>query len=97
MPCFVAENPRGCIVGYATCTPELSTWDPVEYLHLDCLFLCEGQRGLGLGQLLLDVVRAEAAASMFEEVQLHTPAWNVDAIRFYDRTGAGATDKRRYT
>ena len=94
--CFVAEDPAGCVIGYATCTPELSTWDGLEYLHLDCLFLREGQRGLGLGRLLLDVVRAEAVVSGLAEVQWHTPVWNVDAIRFYDRTGARSSDKRRY-
>ena len=95
--CFVAENPPNNIVGCATCTPELSTWDGMEYLHLDCLFLLEAERGLGLGRLLLDVVRADAAGSGLAEVQWHTPTWNVDAIRFYNRTGARSNDKRRYT
>ena len=95
--CLVAEGSDSHIVGYATCSPELSTWDGAEYLHLDCLFLREGARGLGLGRLLLDAVRGEAVTRGFADVQWQTPAWNVDAIRFYDRTGARSADKHRYT
>jgi GNAT superfamily N-acetyltransferase len=52
--CLVAELPDGSLVGYATCSPELSTWEGREYLHMDCLFLLPGHRGLGLGVLLMD-------------------------------------------
>jgi ribosomal protein S18 acetylase RimI-like enzyme len=95
--CFVAEGTDDRINGYATCAPEMSTWTGTEYLHLDCLFLREGTRGLGLGRLLLDAVRKQAVSRGLAEVQWQTPAWNVDAIRFYDRTGARSADKRRYT
>ncbi|WP_324609629.1 hypothetical protein [Streptomyces sp. WM6386] len=37
----------GAVVGYATCSAEVSTWDGSEYLHMDCLFLRHGHRGLG--------------------------------------------------
>lgn len=32
--CFVAELEEGEIIGYASCAPELSTWDGAEYLHV---------------------------------------------------------------
>ncbi|MEV3989187.1 GNAT family N-acetyltransferase [Streptomyces sp. NPDC049837] len=96
--CLVAERPGdGRLVGYATCAPELSTWDGREYLHLDCLFLEVGQRGLGAGPKLMDAVVAEARALGLPEVQWQTPAWNEGAIRFYDRLGAHAKEKVRYT
>jgi GNAT superfamily N-acetyltransferase len=95
--CLVAELPGGEIVGYATCAPEVSTWDACEYLHLDCLFLVPGHRGLGVGGLLMDAVLAEARALGLTEIQWNTPAWNEGAIRFYDRLGARAKEKLRYS
>lgn len=95
--CLVAELPGGEIVGYATCAPEVSTWDGAEYLHMDCLFLRDGHRGLGLGPLLTDAVAAQARALGLTEVQWQTPAWNEGAIRFYERIGADAKEKVRYT
>ncbi|MET7732259.1 GNAT family N-acetyltransferase [Streptomyces sp. NPDC005402] len=95
--CLLAELPDGEPVGYATCSPELSTWEGREYLHMDCLFLLPGHRGLGLGMLLMDAVTAEARALGLDEVQWQTPAWNDGAIRFYDRMGARARQKVRYS
>ncbi|MFF4659221.1 GNAT family N-acetyltransferase [Streptomyces sp. NPDC001381] len=95
--CLVAELPGGEIAGYATCAPELSTWDGGEYLHLDCLFLAPGHRGLGLGARLMDAVFEQARALGLPEVQWQTPAWNEGAIRFYDRLGARGQDKRRFS
>ncbi|MEU2288376.1 GNAT family N-acetyltransferase [Streptomyces sp. NPDC013178] len=95
--CLVAETPDGEVVGYASCAPELSTWDGCEYLHMDCLFLTPGHRGHGLGALLMDAVTAEARALGLTEVQWQTPVWNEGAIRFYDRLGAHAKEKVRFT
>ncbi|MEV8317495.1 GNAT family N-acetyltransferase [Streptomyces sp. NPDC059900] len=95
--CLVAELPGGEVVGYATCAPEISTWDGTEYLHMDCLFLRDGHRGLGLGERLTDAVAAQARALGLPEVQWQTPAWNEGAIRFYDRIGAEAREKVRFT
>ncbi|WAZ26108.1 GNAT family N-acetyltransferase [Streptomyces cinnabarinus] len=96
MSCFVAELDGGGLIGYASCAPEVSTWDGDEYLHMDCLFLRDGHRGLGLGPRLMDAVVAEARARGLALVQWQTPPWNTDAIRFYDRLGARAKEKRRY-
>jgi GNAT superfamily N-acetyltransferase len=95
--CFVAELADGELVGYASCAPEVSTWDGVEYLHMDCLFLRDGHRGLGIGPLLMEAVLGEARALGLSQVQWQTPPWNEDAIRFYDRLGARAKEKRRYS
>ncbi|HZF92271.1 GNAT family N-acetyltransferase [Streptomyces sp.] len=95
--CLVAEAPGGEVVGYATCVAELSTWDGREYLHLDCLFLVPAHRGQGLGALLMDAVTAEARALGLAEVQWQTPGWNEGAVRFYERLGARAQEKVRFT
>ncbi|MGW1723626.1 N-acetyltransferase family protein [Streptomyces sp. NPDC002306] len=95
--CLVAELPGGEVVGYATCSPVLSTWDGREYLHMDCLFLAPSSRGLGFGALLMDAVVAEGRRRGMSEVQWQTPAWNEGAIRFYDRLGGRAMEKVRYS
>ncbi|MGW2050055.1 N-acetyltransferase family protein [Streptomyces sp. NPDC001858] len=95
--CLVAELPDGELVGYATCAPELSTWEGREYLHMDCLFLAPGHRGLGLGPLMMDAVADRARSLGLAEVQWQTPVWNDGAIRFYARNGALGTDKRRFS
>ncbi|MFK8907449.1 GNAT family N-acetyltransferase [Streptomyces sp. YS-3] len=95
--CFVAEIPGGEVVGYASCAPEFSTWQASEYLHMDCLFLRDGHRGLGLGALLVEAVAAEARALGMPQVQWQTPVWNEGARRFYDRMGATGREKLRYS
>lgn len=95
--CLVAEVPDGRLVGYATCAPELSTWDGAEYLHMDCLFLSPTERGLGLGPLFMEALRAEARSLGLTEIQWQTPTWNEGAIRFYDRLGATSKEKLRYS
>ncbi|MFE1923866.1 GNAT family N-acetyltransferase [Streptomyces asoensis] len=94
--CLVAELSDGEVVGYATCSPELSTWECREYLLMDCLYLAPGNRGRGLGAQLVEAVTAQARSLGMAEVQWQTPAWNEGAIRFYARLGALGTDKRRF-
>jgi GNAT superfamily N-acetyltransferase len=94
--CFVAELNDGEIIGYASCAPEVSTWDGAEYLHMDCLFLRDGHRGLKVGPLLVEAVVAEARALGIGQVQWQTPTWNVDAIRFYDRLRAHGKERMRF-
>ncbi|WP_327718212.1 GNAT family N-acetyltransferase [Streptomyces sp. NBC_00490] len=93
--CLVAEW-GGTVVGYATCSTEVSTWDGTEYLYMDCLFLRDGHRGLGIGESLMAAVRDEARALGLGQVQWQTPAWNEGAIRFYDRIGAVSKEKLRF-
>ncbi|WP_441247435.1 N-acetyltransferase family protein [Kitasatospora sp. McL0602] len=95
--CLVAELPGGEVVGYATAAPELSTWEGREYLHMDCLFLRDGTRGLGLGAQLVAAVAAEARVLGLAEVQWQTPEWNEGAVRFYGRLGAVAKAKLRFS
>ncbi|MFI2185433.1 GNAT family N-acetyltransferase [Streptomyces sioyaensis] len=95
--CLVAELADGQLAGYASCSPEVSTWEGREYLHMDCLYLRAEHRGLGLGPLIMEAVAAEARSLGLNEVQWQTPVWNEGAIRFYDRLGTHAKEKLRYT
>ncbi len=93
---WVAEI-DGRLVGYASGALEFSTWEAREFLHLDCLYLDAAARGHGLGSALLSVICAEARSRGLGTVQWWTPAWNADAIRFYERQGARAVARSRFT
>lgn len=95
--CFVGASNAGDVVGYATATVQLSSWQASEFLHLDCLFLREHARGHGLGPLLMAAVTGEAAARGLATIEWQTPGWNEGAIRFYDRFGSTRAAKQRYT
>lgn len=87
----------GALHGYATATIDFSTWTAARYLHMDCLFVRANARGQGLGQRLLDAVKDAAIVNGIENLQWQTPLWNIGAQRFYERCGARAAAKQRYT
>lgn len=86
----------GALIGYATATAEFSTWRAAEYLHLDCLYVRDGQRGAGVGAALLGAVMQFAREHGYPQVQWQTPQWNGDAARFYRRQGATDQAKLRF-
>lgn len=94
--CFVAEI-DGRVEGYATCALEFSTWRGGDHLHLDCLFVEAGRRGHGVGRRLVDAVARHAAELGIVHLEWQTPAWNADAVRFYERLGATASGKLRFS
>ncbi|MFC5435846.1 GNAT family N-acetyltransferase [Rhodanobacter umsongensis] len=87
---------RGQLVGYATASAEFSTWQAGEFLHMDCLFVCVGWRGNGIGAALMEALVDFARCENFMEIQWQTPDWNVDAARFYRWLGAEEKRKRRF-
>jgi GNAT superfamily N-acetyltransferase len=93
---WVAEV-DGEVVGYASGAVEFSTWTAREFLHLDCLYLDERSRGTRLGSDLLSAVRDAAQVRGLGSVQWWTPAWNTDAVGFYERRGARSEERLRFT
>ena len=93
---LVADDGRE-VLGYATAELHLSTWDASEYLHLDCLFVRDDARSLGIGAMLLNRVQTLARDLGATEVQWQTPEWNDGAVRFYDRAGGIRRAKYRYS
>lgn len=87
----------GELIGYASATVDFSTWTGQPFLYLDCLFVQDRCRGLGVGARLLAAVRAHAAERNLAEIQWQTPDWNKDAIRFYRREGASFLPKARFS
>lgn len=93
---WIAESGTD-ILGYASASAEVSTWHGSEYLHLDCLYLRPEHRGRGIGQALLHTAIEHARRSGHAQLQWQTPEWNLDGARFYRRSGAQESIKRRYT
>ncbi|MFZ1686255.1 MAG: GNAT family N-acetyltransferase [Flavobacteriales bacterium] len=82
--CLVAEE-DGALLGYATFSVEVSTWDADRYMHMDCLFLRPAARNKGIGRKLMQAIAQHALKKGVKRMQWQTPAFNTDAIRFYDR------------
>jgi GNAT superfamily N-acetyltransferase len=85
------------VLGYAAITFDFGLWRARPWAHLDCLFVREESRGLGLGAMLLGAAVDFALASGIDRVEWQTPAWNERAIAFYRRAGALDTFKVRFT
>lgn len=93
---WIAQADAGEIVGYATVAEQFSTWTGDVYWHMDCLYVQAHARNFGLGRELVNAIRAEAREQRVRELQWQTPAWNVNAQRFYARLGATMQAKARF-
>jgi hypothetical protein len=83
-------------VGFATASPVFSTWHGEDFPHLDCLYLMETADEAQAG-LLVDAVCKHAVTHGFRWLEWQTPSANAPAIRFYERLGAVALAKQRFT
>lgn len=93
--CLVVEH-RDTIIGYATYMRQFSTWDADFYIYMDCLFLTEKSRGLGLGEKIIDRIKQEGQKLQCNYIQWQTPDFNKRAMKFYNRIGAKSKTKERY-
>lgn len=84
------------IVGYATYMKQYSTWDAEEYIYMDCIFLKEYARGLGLGEKIMNKIQKEGKKMGCTLIQWQTPNFNTRAIKFYKRIGAISKPKERF-
>lgn len=84
------------VKGYFSFTYDVSTWDALPYLHLDCLFLDEDIRGNGIGAEVLKFLKEEAKQNGCVNLQWQTPVFNHSAIRFYKKNGALSKTKERF-
>jgi GNAT superfamily N-acetyltransferase len=83
------------IIGYTTFMKEFSTWDAGFYMHMDCLYMRPEARSKGIGEALVNAIKAEAKKENITLIQWQTPTWNARAIQFYHRIGASSKDKLR--
>lgn len=93
--CLVAIS-DGRYIGYITWMEQYSTWDAKEYLYMDCLYLMSDFRGFGIGEALVDEMKAFGSKENIELIQWQTPDFNVRAIKFYKRIGAYSKTKERF-
>ena len=93
--CIVVEKDKK-LIGYATYMKQFSTWDADHYIYMDCLFLMEDARGLGIGELLVKRIQKEAHQLQCSCIQWQTPDFNKRAIKFYHRIGASSKTKERF-
>ena len=84
--CFVAELDND-IVGMAIIYYRYSTWKG-RSLHLEDLIVKESMRGNGVGRALYTKVMEYAFEKKLKRVEWAVLNWNVDAIEFYEKTGA---------
>lgn len=84
------------IVGYATYMKQFSTWDASYYIYMDCLFMADNSRSLGLGEKLIGRIKQEGANLQCSHIQWQTPDFNKRAMKFYERLGAKSKSKERY-
>ena len=94
--CAVAEC-ENKIIGYTSFSKECSTWHAAYYIYMDCLFLKDTYRGFGIGKALVNKVIEYAKQSNTHHIEWQTPSFNKRAIEFYERIGAIATEKIRFT
>ena len=93
--CLVAEFDDK-YVRYITWMRQDSTWDAMEYLYMDCLYLEDECRGYGIGEALVNRMKDFGRDHNINLVQWQTPDFNVRAIKFYRRVGATSLSKERF-
>lgn len=88
---------KGQVVGYTTFTFDFSTWHACHYLHLDCIYIKKKFRGHGIGAVIIKRLIEIAKDKGCVNVQWQTPLFNKKAIKFYERIGGKALDKKRFS
>jgi ribosomal protein S18 acetylase RimI-like enzyme len=86
----------GVPCGYMTATLDFATWSATPFTYMDCLYLREEYRGMGLGRAFLERLREFAVANRCGRVEWQTPPDNDLGIGFYQRMGAKAVPKTRF-
>jgi GNAT superfamily N-acetyltransferase len=92
--CCVVEI-ENKIIGYTTFMQAYSTWDANFYVHMDCLFIKDDYRNLGIGEALINKIKEYAKENDIYLMQWQTPIFNERAIKFYYRIGCTAKEKLR--
>lgn len=84
---WVAEQ-QGSIVGMAVCYTRYSTWRG-RTIYLEDIIVTAAARGRKVGERLFRACVEYAAANDYNWMRWQVLDWNTDAIRFYERFGAG--------
>ena len=82
--------------GFMTVTIDFATWSAERFAYMDCLYLQEPYRGMGIGRMFLERLREFSAAHGCGWAEWQTPVDNELGVGFYQRMGAGAKTKFRF-
>lgn len=82
--------------GFMTATIDFATWSAERFAYMDCLYLREPYRGMGLGRTFLERLREFSIAHRCGWVEWQTPADNETGIGFYRHMGVRAKSKLRF-
>jgi GNAT superfamily N-acetyltransferase len=83
----VAED-QGEVQGFALWFLNYSTWEGVNGIHLEDLYVRPQARGAGHGTALLSQLAKIAAERGYARVEWSVLNWNEPSIRFYESLGA---------
>ena len=93
--CLVVENEEQ-LIGYATYMKQYATWEACKYIYMDCLFVLDNVRSLGIGENLIRKIQEEGRKLGCDLIQWQTPKFNTRAMSFYYRIGALSKSKERF-
>ncbi len=93
--CLVVEGEKN-LLAYATYMKQYATWDAMEYVYMDCLYVREAIRGQRIGEKLVSRIKEEGQKMGCAWIQWQTPTFNTRAIKFYNRIGATYKSKERF-
>jgi GNAT superfamily N-acetyltransferase len=96
LKCWVVEF-DGKIGGFCSFTIDYSTWGAGCYVNMDCLYLNEAIRGLGIGTAVIKKLKQVAKDNNCISLQWQTPLFNLPGINFYHKNGASSREKMRFT
>ncbi|WP_104117326.1 GNAT family N-acetyltransferase [Arthrobacter sp. B1805] len=85
----VAEA-RGQVQGFALWFLNYSTWEGVNGIYLEDLYVRPEARGAGVGKALLANLAKIATTRGYARVEWSVLNWNEPSIRFYESLGARA-------
>ena len=83
---FVAEQESN-IIGIALFYERYSTWKG-NAIHLEDLIVTKNKRNIGVGKALYTAVLKYAHKNNYNRVAWEVLDWNINAIAFYESTGA---------
>ena len=81
------------VVGVALWFLNFSTWDGVNGIYLEDLYVQPAFRGSGLGTELLAALAAECTRNGYTRLSWWVLDWNAPSIGFYESLGAVAQDE----
>lgn len=83
----------GAVVGVALWFLNFSTWDGVNGIYLEDLYVRPESRGSGLGTELLAALASECTRNGYTRLSWWVLNWNTPSIGFYRSLGAVAQDE----